>query len=342
VIPLSENYQILASLFYRIEEALYFGGKIEPQGWQPTGDWMARKIGLVPESAWTPKIDLREEGVGTDLINYLNEEVAKVQDALTELKNTGGTAPAALNLTQKEKSRLLKYLRDRVGVFPSHFMVDGKLMTPHEFAASLTPANEHWANIRLTPTEARVGIQPTSAPATVSSAEVKKSLFTTFPDATSLVPRGIYQNVELKSFDPNANRLFFRSFFGSDLLIIDRPLSDLHVAIEETISDGNSVYIATPMVEKFYDATTGVLSLSAYGATVESAKLVEVGGGHAMLITGIYRDGAGKLLGYRIQNSWGPKTGDIGYYYMDTDYFDAFVDNIVATTQIPNPAPKSP
>jgi aminopeptidase C len=51
-------------------------------------------------------------------------------------------------------------------------------------------------------------------------------------------------------------------------------------------------------------------------------------GGHAMLITGVYRSKSGRVLGYRIQNSWGPEVGKIGYYYMDRDYFDIYVNRV--------------
>lgn len=36
----------------------------------------------------------------------------------------------------------------------------------------------------------------------------------------------------------------------------------------------------------------------------------------------------GKVIKYKIQNSWGQKSGDQGFYHMYADYFRAFVNRI--------------
>jgi aminopeptidase C len=71
-----------------------------------------------------------------------------------------------------------------------------------------------------------------------------------------------------------------------------------------------------------------MMSISGQGFTLKDAAAAPILGGHAMLITGIYRSKTGAVLGYRIQNSWGPERGKIGYYYMDKDYFDAFANRV--------------
>jgi hypothetical protein len=88
------------------------------------------------------------------------------------------------------------------------------------------------------------------------------------------------------------------------------------------------VHISTPMVNEFIDERSGVMSISAKGATPEIAKETPHTGAHAMLVTGVYIDAKSTILGYRIQNSWGKWTGENGYYFMDRDYFDVFASDV--------------
>ena len=46
---------------------------------------------------------------------------------------------------------------------------------------------------------------------------------------------------------------------------------------------------------------------------------------HAMVITGVNLDGDGVPNRWKIQNSWGDKNGDEGYYLMSQSWFDRFV-----------------
>lgn len=46
---------------------------------------------------------------------------------------------------------------------------------------------------------------------------------------------------------------------------------------------------------------------------------------HAMVISGVHLDPAGKPLRYKIENSWGDSTGDKGYYLMTDEWFEQCV-----------------
>ena len=50
---------------------------------------------------------------------------------------------------------------------------------------------------------------------------------------------------------------------------------------------------------------------------------------HAMLITGVHLDDNGKPIRYRVENSWGTKSGKDGYYIMTEKYFQEYVYQVV-------------
>jgi bleomycin hydrolase len=50
---------------------------------------------------------------------------------------------------------------------------------------------------------------------------------------------------------------------------------------------------------------------------------------HAMLITGVHVDENGKAVRYRVENSWGTKSGQDGYYVMTEKYFQEYVYQVV-------------
>jgi bleomycin hydrolase len=43
---------------------------------------------------------------------------------------------------------------------------------------------------------------------------------------------------------------------------------------------------------------------------------------HTVVISGVHLDGSGKPVRYRVENSWGYKYGDDGYYVMTDEWFD--------------------
>lgn len=43
---------------------------------------------------------------------------------------------------------------------------------------------------------------------------------------------------------------------------------------------------------------------------------------HAMVISGVHLDGAGKAIRYKVENSWGDTAGEKGYFVMTDAWFE--------------------
>jgi hypothetical protein len=338
-IRLSEQHLILASLMYRIEEGIYFGAEIRQGGLMETADWMATHIGLVPEKFCNWKLDLRKPEVAADVLAGLNTQIEQVQNELKSLQKRGATNEEAWKFAEREKLRIMKYLRKDVGNFPSSFSIDNIHYTPHSFAAELTPKEEgEWFREQMKPKEIRLRSRAEVKNKDAPKVQKNLALFKLFPETWKKLPafhgKPLPNKMDLESLQ--IYRLNGRSQRES-FKAVDSSLAEMKDAIDRSIADGNSVYLATAMVPSFYRNDSGVLSVAAFKGGARDVQKAKFSGGHAVLITGIYRDAEGKLLGYRIQNSWGEARGDLGYYYMDVDYFDAFTYDIVVKRRVFDP-----
>lgn len=99
------------------------------------------------------------------------------------------------------------------------------------------------------------------------------------------------------------------------------------------IDSGQPLYLGYNHHRQFVDEATGIMSISAFNyppmATGLSRKQVTDHGkwigSHASLIVGYDRDpNTGKVLKWKIQNSWDTDSGDQGYFHMYRDYFHYF------------------
>ena len=52
---------------------------------------------------------------------------------------------------------------------------------------------------------------------------------------------------------------------------------------------------------------------------------------HAMLFTGVDLDSKGKPKKWRVENSWGERNGEKGYYIMSDEWFDEYLYKVVVS-----------
>lgn len=126
---------------------------------------------------------------------------------------------------------------------------------------------------------------------------------------------------------------------GLDVTYLNLPMEKLSQAIINRIKNNKAVFFGcdTP---KFMDKTRGIIDVDLwdyklldYDVNSMSKKDRVIYGHslmtHAMLITAVHLDVNGKPLRYRVENSWGTKSGNDGYYVMSQKYFEEYVYQVV-------------
>lgn len=117
--------------------------------------------------------------------------------------------------------------------------------------------------------------------------------------------------------------------------IIEIEIARALPVIKSTIDSGRSVYLSFENNKAFARHAHGLLTMNPLINTAQKpltqsqqknfktpARI------HAVQIVGYNLDQHGNLIGFKIQNSYGSKSGVNGYYYMDINYFKAFAKYI--------------
>lgn len=121
----------------------------------------------------------------------------------------------------------------------------------------------------------------------------------------------------------------------------------------KVIDSGRPFYISYTHSDAFVDRKSGIMSIRAFDYPVMSypmkpsnkALLNQHNGGHAVLVVGYEaHPETGRVLKWKIKNSWGDKSGDGGYFHMYRDYFEKFVSYIAFANDgsVPLPPAKQP
>lgn len=127
--------------------------------------------------------------------------------------------------------------------------------------------------------------------------------------------------------------------FGSGIVsYLNLEIDELSKAAIDRIKNNKPVFFGTD-TPKFMDKKRGIMDIDLWdykliGYETKQSKASRVLYHeslmtHAMLITAVHLDDDGKPIRWRVENSWGSKSGIDGYYIMTHDYFKEYVYQIV-------------
>ena len=144
--------------------------------------------------------------------------------------------------------------------------------------------------------------------------------------------------------DKEYNKVYTVEFLGN--VVEGNPIRYLNVDIDvlknatvESIKNNEPVWFGCD-VGKYLHRTHGVMDTKLfdfelfYGTEfgLDKASRLEYGESkmtHAMLFTGVDLDSKGKPKKWRVENSWGERNGEKGYYIMSDDWFDQYLYEVV-------------
>jgi len=126
---------------------------------------------------------------------------------------------------------------------------------------------------------------------------------------------------------------------GRSVLYVNTEIADLKNAVVKLVKAGQPVFFGCD-VGKFSDSAAGIMDTALYeyenafditlGLTkADRLRVNESSMTHAMVISGVHLDGAGKPLRYKVENSWGETAGEKGYFVMTDAWFEEFVYQVV-------------
>ena len=112
-------------------------------------------------------------------------------------------------------------------------------------------------------------------------------------------------------------------------------MDELKAAIIAQLKAGKVVWFGSD-VGHFGERTLGVwddrsfdfTALTGLSLSMDKADALDYGlaaMNHAMVLTGVNLDEAGKPTRWKIENSWGDKSGEKGYYVCSDSWFDQYV-----------------
>ncbi|KAH9858672.1 peptidase C1B bleomycin hydrolase [Lenzites betulinus] len=153
-------------------------------------------------------------------------------------------------------------------------------------------------------------------------------------DSFSLIndPRNAYS--ELYTVDKLGN------IWGArPVLYVNTEIENLKQAVVKQIKAGQPVFFGCD-VGQFSDRVAGIMDTGLFeyeaafdikfGLTkADRLRTSESSMTHAMVISGVHLDAAGRPTRYKVENSWGETAGERGYFVMSDAWFEQFVYQVV-------------
>lgn len=275
-----------------------------------------KQMGIVPESVWQSKVDFRARTQSArftfylqSLINKYQKELEPVYEALAKFNEVSVNQAKPEMLAERDElvkiveqtmdlafKDLVQFLTAYAGELPQKFEFDGKEYTPLEFQKEYVKLDQ-------------------------------RSMLLLAPDLLSTKRSPPLSQREL------ARRKYFLEQIPKEVTFKKAGFEDMEKMIIQAIDAGEPVMLGIFWQNAFVDAKTGIMSLDAFHHPFENFQVDPVdvrernlgNGLHAVIITGYELGADGRVLKYKIHNSWGKKVGDEGYFHLYRDYFEAFV-----------------
>ncbi|MBC7385739.1 MAG: hypothetical protein H7301_06210 [Cryobacterium sp.] len=354
-ISLSDEFHILTTLLFKIEDGLYNGNAVLEGGWPSMTEWMVRRFGLYPSFAWKPRIDLFAPFEYEAIVSHLNREIAHFQTQLRELRQADEVRfsqlegadlesakresnEQAMKFANETRNFLSQYLFKKIGLPPPTFVIDGKFYTPLSLYRKVLSSNSEAPNLKLMPLRTRevsVALEVDAERRTnpnIRKISQESGLFSVYPETASLVEsRGTSHN-EMQPLGPTLSpSLLDAHSHANDLKSRSESLESIHAEIFRTLSEKRPVYLAIEYLRDSFNHQTGIVSVPHDLHGRIDRNQIHSAGLHAMLITGVYRNSEGSVLGYLAENSYGDRVGVQGYFFIEREYFDLFLENVTLT-----------
>jgi len=126
---------------------------------------------------------------------------------------------------------------------------------------------------------------------------------------------------------------------GRPILYVNTEIDNLKAVVVKLIKAGQPVFFGCD-VGKFSDRDAGIMDTALFdyenafdvklGLTkAERLQICDSAMTHAMVISGVHLDPAGKPVRYKVENSWGETAGKDGYFVMTDAWFDEYVYQVV-------------
>lgn len=321
-VVLSDTFLALTSLVERASDAVSRRVLIGEGGHHPYAIYLASAYGSFPEEVWKTfdiKLDIQAGSNGSLFVERINLRLARyfretepalkrfnealAKDPTTDPKSFFTAAEDTLYKKAKDSvtSDINALFSENFGNVPKTFKYQGKTYTPLEFGKKVLPQDM----------QDLVYVSPKPEPVTKLNTVYTSS--TLYPDAPASRESEIFRSIIKKQ--------------------IELEWTEIDQAIETSLKKKEPVLFRIDIKRAFIDKKSGIMSVDGYATHPEWLEEVQtlnqtyegfVEGGHAVMITGVYRDKAGKTIGYRVQNSWGSEVGEGGYNIMDLSYIKTF------------------
>jgi len=131
---------------------------------------------------------------------------------------------------------------------------------------------------------------------------------------------------------------------GKPIRYVNTTSENLKAAVVKSIKAGQPVFFGCDVGQSSTN-DFGIMDIdlfqieNAFGITLGLSKADRLRTGesamtHAMTITAVHLDAAGKPVRFRVENSWGDVAGDQGYFTMTEAWFDEYVFQVVVPRQL--------